>query len=143
MKVRQLAVNLTTRGFNAGSGIRQKDFTGEARALSEFVRDQIRYVRDIADVETLHDACTIIDQGAGDCDDKCILLAALLLSIGFEHVAFVAVAFAPEEFSHVWLRAYIEGPGPAGWVDMETTEPVPFGTTIPTADAVEILAQEI
>ena len=146
MMVRGLAVELTTAGFWDGTGLRQKDFSGEASTLFAYVRDEIRYVRDIADVETLHDAATILQQGAGDCDDKCILLAALLLSIGFEHIEFVAIAFAPNEFSHVWLRAWVDDPSqPAGgaWVDMEPTEPVPYGATIPTDGAADIVVQEV
>jgi len=143
MKVRQLAVTLTTQGFNNGSGLRQKDFAGEARTLLEFVRDQIRYVRDIADVETLHDAVTILNQGAGDCDDKCILLAALLLSIGFENVQFVAIAQEPEQFTHVYLRVWIDGPGAPAWVDLEPTEPIPYGQTVPLSDVVEFLTQDV
>lgn len=111
--------------------------------MLEFVRDEIRYVRDIADVELLHDPVTLLNQGAGDCDDKCILLAALLLSIGFEYVQFVAIAQAPEEFSHVWLRAWVDGPGDPAWVDMEPTEPIPFGQTVPTSDVVEFLTQDV
>lgn len=143
MKVRQLAVTLTTAGFNNGTGLRQKDFAGEARVLLEFVRDQIRYVRDIADVETLHDPVTILNQQAGDCDDKCILLAALLLSIGFEHVQFVAIAEAPEQFTHVYCRTYVEGPGTAAWVDLEPTEPIPYGQTVPLGGVVEFLTQDV
>ena len=140
MTVRSLAVDLTTAGFWDGTGLRQKDFNGEASRLFEYVRDQIRYVRDIADVETLHHAETILAQGAGDCDDKCILLASLLLSIGFEFLEFVAVAFEPNEFSHVWLRAWVDDPPDGGaWVDMETTEPVPYGATVPLDGAADIL----
>ena len=142
MTVRGLAVELTTAGFWDGTGLRQKDFNGEASRLFEYVRDQIRYVRDIADVETLHDPATILRQGAGDCDDKCILLAALLLSIGFEHIEFVAVAFEPNEFSHVWMRAWVDDPRErdgGAWVDMETTEPVPYGATVPLDEAADII----
>ena len=142
MKVRQKAVELTTDGFMTGSGLRQKDFDGEARRLLEFVRDDIRYGRDIADVETLHDAVTILDQGAGDCDDKCILLAALLLSIGFDRLRFIAVAFEPDLFSHVWLQV-VTDPDRGGWVDLEPTEPIQYGQSIPTRDVVEYVTQDI
>ena len=139
MRVRQLAVELTTHGFREGTGLAQKDFAGEAARLLEFVRDEIRYVRDIAHVETVHDADRILQLGAGDCDDKAILLAALLGSIGFEHVRFVAAAWAPDRFSHVWTQAFING----RWVDLEPTEPLPFGASVPTGGVVAWLTKDV
>lgn len=139
MPVRNLAVSLTTEGFWDGRGLQQKDFAGEARRLLAFVRDDIRYVRDISGVETLHDPVTLLKIGAGDCDDKAILLASLLLSIGFDDVRFIAAAFATDEYSHVWLQTSIYGK----WVDLEPTEPIPFGQSIPTADAVSLITQDV
>lgn len=119
MPVRGLAVRLTR-------GLRQKDFMAEACACLCYVRDAIRYLKDIQDVETLHTCDTILRQGQGDCDDKCILLAALLLSIG-HRVRFIAVCFTPGRFSHVWTQVNIRGV----WVDLEPTEPIGCGKRIP------------
>lgn len=139
MEVRNLAVQLTTQGFLTGQGLQQKDFRGEAERLLTFVRDDIRYVRDISDVETLHDPVTLLKVGAGDCDDKAILLAALLKSIGFDEVQFVAIAFEPDLYSHVWVRAKVDGK----WLDLEPTEPIPCGQSIPTRGAVATLTQDV
>lgn len=138
MPVRKLAVELTTAGFMQGTGLKQKDFAGEAERCLTFVRDGIRYVRDIEGVETLHDAVTVLRMGAGDCDDKAILLAAMLLSIGHQ-VRYIAVAFQPDAFEHVWLQDYINGK----WVDLEPTEPIPFGQSIPTDKVRATLTQDI
>jgi transglutaminase-like putative cysteine protease len=130
MEIRSLALDLAGRGYGTARGLAQKDFTGEARRLFTFVRDQIRYVRDIDGVETLHAADWVLKLRAGDCDDKAILLAALLLSIGHT-VRFKAVAFDPGEFTHVWSQTCLGG----RWVDMEPTELVAFGQSVPLADA--------
>lgn len=127
IRVRNLAVDLTNR-------LPQKDFRGEACVLLEYVRDRIRYVRDIRDVETLHTVDAILDIGAGDCDDKAILLAALLLSIGHSP-QFIAVAFQPDKYSHVWVRDFIRGK----WIDLEATEPIECGNRIPHTGAVSHL----
>lgn len=134
MPIRHLALELTSKGFGGVRGLPQQDFTGEARRLFEFVRDRIRYVKDIEGVETLHPAEFVLSQGAGDCDDKSLLLAALLLSIGHTP-RFVAVAFEPEQFSHVWVQDYLDG----RWVDLEATEALPFGQSVPLGDAVKII----
>jgi len=62
-------------------------YRDEALAIGDWVKKKVRYVRDIKDVETLHDPLTIIDQikrgvAQGDCDDMALLIASLLLSIG-------------------------------------------------------------
>lgn len=99
--------------------LEQRDYVGEVRALHAFVRDRIRYVGDVRGVETLHSARRILQQGQGDCDDKSILLAALLESINHP-TRFVAVGFSPTHVDHVLLETRIG----RRWVPLETTEPV-------------------
>jgi hypothetical protein len=113
--IRQAAIQLT-------QGLPQKDWYSEIKALYEFVRDRIRYVRDITGVETLHTADRVLLNKQGDCDDKGILLAALLGSLGHP-TRFVAAAFKPNSYSHVWAEVFYNGQ----WVPLETTEPVSIG----------------
>lgn len=113
--VRMKAVDLTT-------GLKQKDYSGELRAIHRFVRDSIRYVRDVTDVETLHTPDVTLAQAAGDCDDKAVLVAALLESIGHP-TRFVAVGNNESDFIHVFVESKIG----SGWIPIETTEPVMCG----------------
>lgn len=113
--VRRVALDLTQH-------LKQKDRMGEIRAVFNFVRDRIRYIRDINGVETLHEAPQILRQASGDCDDKCILIASMLESIGYP-TRFVAVGFQPNQYSHVFVEARPYG----DWIALETTNPVPMG----------------
>lgn len=114
-QVRDLAKRITVR-------CRAKDYVCEARSLLHWVQREIKYQRDVLDAETLQTPDKTVADGSGDCDDKCILLAAMLLSIG--HPArFVALAFRPGDFSHV----IVETPVGAYWRGCETTESVPLG----------------
>jgi transglutaminase-like putative cysteine protease len=113
--VRQLAVELT-------SGLKQKDWLGEVSAVHRFVRDSIRYVRDIHGVETLHTVERILSNAAGDCDDKSVLVASLLESLGHP-TRFLAIGFKPGSYSHVYPETLIGNK----WVTVETTEPVELG----------------
>lgn len=113
--MRETALDLT-------NGQRQKDWSAEVRALHSFVRDRIRYIRDIRGVETLHTPEKILDQEQGDCDDKSVLLASLLESIGHP-TRFVAIGFKPGTFSHVFVETKIGDK----WIALETTEPVEMG----------------
>lgn len=101
-----------------------KDRLAEIRALFSFVQNYIRYVRDIRNVETLHYPEQILAQQFGDCDDKAILLASLLEAIGHP-TRFVAVAFTPGMFSHVFTDTRI-GSGNK-WLSLDPTEMKPMG----------------
>lgn len=100
----------------------QKDWAGEIRDIHAFVRDEIRYIKDIRGVETLHTPEKLLEIKQGDCDDKSILVSALLESIGHP-TRLVAVGFRPNEFSHVYAETKIG----EKWVGLETTEPVEVG----------------
>ena len=113
--IRQAALDLTR-------GLLQKDYTGEVKALYDFVRDRIRYVRDIRGVETLSTPDKILEDAAGDCDDKAVLLDALLESLGHP-TGFRAIGFKLGSFSHVMAITRIG----AKWIPLETTEPVDLG----------------
>lgn len=100
----------------------QHDRPAEVQVLFEFVRDRIRYVRDVRGVETLQAPERTLQLKQGDCDDKATLLVALLLTIG--HPArFHAVGFTPGRFSHVYVETRLGG----SWIPLETTEPWAMG----------------
>lgn len=131
-------IEVRTLAIRQVSGHQQKDYRGEACSLLSFVRDQIRYVRDINGVEVLQTPAVTLKVGGGDCDDKSILLAAMLTSIG-HRVQFIAVSFMPDVFSHVWVRTNIGG----RWVDLEPTEPISCGERIPSKGAVEHITLDV
>lgn len=122
--VRQYKKNLVIRetALSLVKSLSSKDWAGEADRVFRFVRDRIRYVKDINDVETVATPIKTLEYGQGDCDDKVVLLAALLESIGHP-TAFVALGYSPDTFSHVYLQSKIN----SEWVGMEPTEPWPMG----------------
>ncbi|MEM3629572.1 MAG: transglutaminase-like domain-containing protein [Candidatus Bathyarchaeia archaeon] len=98
-EIRNLATSLTNR-YEAG------DFK-QARRLYEFVRDEIRYIRDPLLFEDIQPPEITLKRLSGDCDDQAVLLCSLLLAIGFE----TALIFADTDndgFSdHVYCAVYI------------------------------------
>lgn len=99
-----------------------KDWACQVRALHAFVRDQIQYVLDPVDVEMVQTPMVTLDTRAGDCDDKSVLLAALLGAIGHPS-RYRAIGFEPGIFCHVYVETKIGDQ----WIPLETTEPVPVG----------------
>lgn len=105
------------------SDLLQKDRRGEVNAVFTFVRDHIRYVRDIRGLETVQTPPVTLDLAAGDCDDKSTLLAAMLESIGFA-TRFVAVGHSsPNSYSHVYVEVLMG----STWVPLDATMPHPVG----------------
>jgi hypothetical protein len=131
MPVRQLALDLT-------KDLASKDFEGETRNLFAYVSGIFRYVHDIRDADTLHDAATLLRQGAGDCDDLSVILAALLLSIGHD-LQFIALAQDGKNWSHVWLRDLTSGRA----LDLDATEALPFGQAPAIGPVAKVMTYDV
>lgn len=105
----------------------QRDELGEVTCIFDFVRDHIRYVRDINDVETLSTPDKTAAARIGDCDDKTVLLATLLESVGYPTRFVVAGYSNPGDVEHVYLQVFAVGE----WIDADTTETQPLGYAPP------------
>ena len=97
-------------------GIQGHDSQGELGALFEFVRDQVRYRADPWDTERVQDPCQTLLLESGDCDDKCVLLAALVASLGYLP-RFVVQSQDRKFFDHVYLEVERSGQ----WVALDPT----------------------
>jgi len=104
-------------------GLSSKNYAGEIAKIFYFVRDRIRYTRDINGVETLHIPSQVLAQEHGDCDDKSVLLAALLESVG-HRTRFIALGFEQGRFSHVLTQTRIREDT---WLSLDPTEQQPIG----------------
>jgi hypothetical protein len=104
------------------SQLHQKDYLGEINACRDYVKNNVRYVRDVAGIETLQTPLKTLEFGQGDCDDKSTLLAAMLESIGHK-CRFKAVGQSKDYYCHVYPETFYNGE----WVALETTEPVALG----------------
>lgn len=100
----------------------QKSFMQEIKSLHAFVRDSIRYTRDIAGVETVQTPDVTLYLRAGDCDDKSVLLATMLESVG--HISrYFAMGTRPGRLTHVFVETKFDNK----WVALDPTEPFPAG----------------
>jgi len=110
--VRSLAQQILTY-YN----ITDHHYLDEAQAITQYVKNKVRYIRDIRGVETLTDPLTLIDQikrgtAQGDCDDISLLIATLLLSIG--HLPFFRIVKyrgRTGSYNHIYVVVYEKNPG--------------------------------
>jgi len=101
----------------------EKDAVAEARAVFEWVRNNIRYTQDIRDVETIKTPDAVLYSQQGDCDDQSLLTATLLETIGYT-TRFVAVGtHTPGVFEHVYAQVKLG----TRWIALDTTENYPMG----------------
>lgn len=108
--IRELAIALT-------NDLPNRDWVGEVNAVADYVRENIRYVRDVAGLETVQTPDVTLELAAGDCDDQSTLVATLLESIG-HRTRFVAVGWrAPHRYSHVYPEILMKN----GWMGVDTT----------------------
>lgn len=105
----------------------ERDEAHEVRAVFEWVRDSIRYVRDPHGLESLSAAHVTLRRMSGDCDDQVALLGALLESIGYPVRLVIAAYQAPNAWEHVYAQAFVNG----AWIDLDPTERQPMGWAPP------------
>lgn len=114
----------------------ERDQLAEVDALFSLVRDSVRYVRDIHDVETLSSPEKTLAGRIGDCDDKATLLAALLESVGYP-TRFVVAGYSTGELEHVYLQVFALNQ----WIDLDATEHMPMGWSPP--DPVILMVERV
>lgn len=142
-QVRELALNILRF-----AGVKSQQYLDEARAIGEFVRKKVRYVRDIDGVEQLHDPVTLIDQlrrgfAMGDCDDMSLLIATLLLSIGHKpYFRIVRYGNKSGPYHHIYVVVYEKNwRTPKKRLVLDgILKRSPIGTEVPHADGKEIRA---
>lgn len=105
----------------------EKDPGSEVGAIFDHVQNRIRYLSDVNDVETIATAEKTLAVKYGDCDDKSILLASLLESIGYSTRFVVAGYSTPGVVEHVYVQVCADDE----WVDLDATEQHPMGWAAP------------
>ncbi len=111
-----------------------RDSVCQITALQAFVRDQIKYLPDVRDVETIQTPDYTLRMGSGDCDDHSVLMACFCESVG-KQSRFLAIGVRGEGFSHVSSQVLLG----TRWVNLETIIPtlkapwggLPAGTPTP------------
>jgi hypothetical protein len=114
---RKLALNIL-----ADYQVPSNNFADESLAIGDFVKKNVRYVRDPDGLEYLQDPIDLINQmktsaqsgniAQGDCDDMALLIATLLLSIGHTPY-FRAVRYKGgyDHYNHIYVVDYDRNQG--------------------------------
>jgi len=95
-------------------GVPAFDDLSEAQSLYNWVRSNIRFTKDPVNKETLYPPSELLQIRSGDCDDISMLLATLLMAVGYP-ARLMTVAASGDEFSHVYVEGQINGQ----WIPMD------------------------
>lgn len=115
--LRELAEKIT-------SGLIDKDYVSEYAAVLNWVRKNVRYVRDPVTIEQVKTPRAVLETRSGDCDDKAVLISALIGHLGgrsrFSAGAFKRAPSGRPILAHVWCEAH--DPASNAWIVLD---PVP------------------
>jgi hypothetical protein len=115
-------------------GVPAYDDLSEAHAVYTWVQGHIRFTKDPVTKEKLYPPQELLKIRAGDCDDISMLMAALLIAIGYPArlITLAANPASPNDFSHVYVEGEIP-PGSGWWVPMDAARSdAEFGVAPPT-----------
>ena len=105
----------------------------QADAIYRWVKENILYVRDPIDIETVADPEMTLRIGAGDCDDHSTLIAAMAAAVGIP-VRFRVIGPDPSDFRHIFPELMIDG----RWIPADTTASQNLGDRPPVMTAEKI-----
>lgn len=108
----------------------ERDWDAEVVAIFDFVRGNVRYTRDIDNIELFQKPVRTLQVGIGDCDDLTILLASMLQSVGYPCLLEV-VGVSGDVFEHIYLKVGVPPAGPTKWIALDASRDEPAGWEVP------------
>lgn len=120
-------------GESGKFNVEARDWKGEVVAIFEYVRENVRYTRDIHNVELFQRPKRTLEHRIGDCDDMTILLGSLLMSVGYPIMIRVIGLKNTGTFQHVYLVVGLPPHDPKTWMPLDPSRPEKPGWELPKA----------
>lgn len=99
------------------SNAKEKSDIDEIRAIFNWIKKNIAYRRDVACLDSYHDAIQILTLQSSDCDDFTILTDAMLGSVGFYELgARIMSSDINKAYHHIYPLVYARG---YGWIPLD------------------------
>jgi hypothetical protein len=105
-RIRQIAGEILAGSGEGKWNVAERDWQGEADAVYWYVRNNVRYTRDIQEVELFQKPKRTLETKIGDCDDLSILIGSLLQTIGYPVILRV-VGLGGNTYQHIYPMAGI------------------------------------
>lgn len=108
---------------DGGWCLAERDYWGEVKVIYQFVRANVRYVRDIHHIDTFQTARRTLEMRSGDCDDFAITLGALLMAVGFPVRTKTIQTTNATDFNHIYLQVGLPPTKPTRWKTLDASTP--------------------
>lgn len=131
-EIREEAISIVAKRCGDKWCIKEKDWDNEVRAVFDYVRQRVRYVRDHYSVDQFSGPDRTLAVGAGDCDDYSIVLGSLLMAIGNRVKLRVVQADGGASFNHIYILANPDSSG-RKWTPLDASVDAPAGWEVPGA----------
>jgi hypothetical protein len=137
-RIRALAVQIVSqKRANGQWACKERDYVCECTALFDYMRQNVRYVRDSIDRDTFQHPKRTLEFAGGDCDDYTITLGALLQSIGYPVWCRVIRTVGSKDFDHIYLVAGLPPTNPTHRIALDASVDKPAGWSAPAGMVVE------
>lgn len=124
--IRELVARILARKVDGEWAVKEKDWEAEVKALFNYVKNAVRYTRDIYAIDTFQRAIRTLQLNIGDCDDQVILLGSMLQAAGYP-IALKVVDTKGYGWDHIYLLVGLPPISPVRWVPLDTTVDKPPG----------------
>ena len=132
-EVIEWARKAVTKKCGNGWCIPEKDTMGEAKAIFEALRRDVRYTSDVLGADTYARASQTLRMHAGDCDDYTITGCSALNAIGIPCAADVIQTKGSDDWNHIYAMVGLPRVNPTRWVPFDASIDRPFGWEAPKA----------
>jgi len=104
-----------------------RDWIGEVCAITNFIRDNVRYTLDPYEVDTYRTPDRTIELAMGDCDDITALAGAVLHAVGYPVWIKVIQMTGQSDFHHIYIMVGLPPQSPERVMAVDPSQPFPCG----------------
>ncbi len=126
-RMRAFAVSAVSKKCGNRWCVPERDWWGEVRQLFGAIRENVRYIRDIHNLDTFQSPSRTLQFGGGDCDDYTITLGSALQSIGYPIKIRIVQSKDSPDYNHIFLLVGMPPRGPRGWYSLDASMNKPAG----------------
>jgi len=120
-RVRQIAgAILAKKGPGGDWEVPERDWEAEVAAIYWWVRNNVRYTRDIHEVELFQKPRRTLETKIADCDDLSILIGSLLQTVGYPVILRV-IGLGGNTYQHIFPMAGIPPDEPQRYVALDAS----------------------
>jgi transglutaminase-like putative cysteine protease len=127
----EFARNAVNKKCGGSWCVAEKDNAGEAKALFEAVRKNVRYTSDIAGIDTYQKPSHTLRFRTGDCDDLATLACASAATLGLPCRFKVIRTKGAPDWNHIYAQIGFPRRDPKKWVSFDASVNMPFGWEAP------------